>query len=109
MTTNYFNIIIIRFTATKLEENVDDLSDRLLERLNVRYHDRKNTTLVSMVKFFHNPDTMSSDPLYRMPGRDTIVRNSKNLHQRLFIREDHTYTEDPSSTSPPPAPLLALQ
>ena len=52
---------IVRFTVSKLEENVDKLSDRLLERLIFRYNDRKNTTLVSLVKFFQIPDTSSSD------------------------------------------------
>ena len=72
---------IVRFTASKLEGNVDDLSGRLLERLIFTYNDRKNTTLVSLIKFFHNPDTSSSDWNYRMPGRGTIVRNAKSLHQ----------------------------
>ena len=29
-----------------------------------------------------------SDPLYRMPGRTTIVRNLKGLHVRLFETEE---------------------
>ena len=41
-----------------------------------------------MVKFIKNPDQQSTDPLYRMPGRTTIVRNLKGLHVRLFETEE---------------------
>ena len=41
-----------------------------------------------MVKFIKNPDQQSTDPLYRMPGRKTIVRNLKGLHVRLFETEE---------------------
>ena len=41
-----------------------------------------------MVKFIKNPDQQSTDPLYRMPGSTTIVRNLKSLHVRLFETEE---------------------
>ena len=48
----------------------------------------KKTSLVSMVKFIKNPDQQSTDPLYRMPERTTIVRNLKDLHVSLFETEE---------------------
>ena len=94
---------IVRFTASKLEENVDDLSSRLLESLIFRYNDRTNSTLVSQVKFFQNPDTSSSDLNYRMPGRSILVRNAKSLHQRFLIHEDPSSSsvDEPSSDQAP--------
>ena len=78
---------IIGFISGELQKNENELSTRLLDRLNARYQIRKNTSLVSMVKFIKNPDQQSTDPLYRMPGRTTIVRNLKSLHVRLFDSE----------------------
>ena len=95
---------IVRFTASKLEENVDDFSGRHLERLIFRYNYRKNTALVSLVKFFQNPNSSSSGFNYRMPGRSYLVRNAKSLHQRLFIHEDPSSSSvDGLSSDPAPA------
>ena len=55
-----------------------------------------------MVKFIKNPDQQSTDPLYRMPGRTTIVRNLKGLHVSLFETEETsivTATEDREEVS----------
>ena len=47
---------------------------------------QENTTMVSLVNLFLNPDTSSSDWNYRMPGRGTIVRNAKSLRVRIRVR-----------------------
>ena len=54
---------------------------------------------MSLVKFFQNPDTLSSDWYYWRPGRGPIVRNVKRLHQWLVIREQLSSSSvvDPSS------------
>ena len=45
-----------------------------------------------MANFIKNPDQQSTDPLYRMPGRTTMVRKLKSLHVRLFDSEtEETY------------------
>ena len=65
-----------------------------------------------MVNFIKNPDQQSTDPLHRMPGRTTIVRNLKSLHLRLFdskteetsivtASEDREEVSDPSMKSRP--------
>ena len=41
-----------------------------------------------MVKFIKNPDQQSTDPLYQIPERTTIVRNLKSVHVRLFETEE---------------------
>ena len=58
------------------------------------------TTLVSLVRFFQNPDTSSSDWNYRIPGRGT--KNVKILHQCLFIGQDPSSgsVDDPSDLAP---------
>ena len=63
-----------------------------------------------MVKFIKNLDQQSTDLLYRMPGRTTIVRNLKSLHVILLdseteetsivtASEDQEKVSDPSMTS----------
>ena len=41
-----------------------------------------------MVKFIKNPDQQSTDTLYRISGRTTVVRNLKSLHVILFETEE---------------------
>ena len=72
---------------------------------------RYNATerMVSLVKFFKNPDISSLDWNYRMPGRGTIVRNAKSLHQRLFIGEDPSSSSfDNPSSDPAPADRINI-
>ena len=69
-------------------KNDNELTMQLLDKLNARYQIRKNTTQVSMVTFIKNPIQQSTDPLYWMLGRTTIVRNLKSLHVRLFETEE---------------------
>ena len=55
-----------------------------------------------MVKFIKNTDQQSTDPLYRMPGRRTIVSNLKGLHVSLFETEEtsiFTASEDREEVS----------
>ena len=76
---------IIKFTAAKLRATESELSKNLLLSLETRYLKRRNNNLVSLAKFFENPDSLSNteDP-YKMPTKSTITKNAKALHQRLF-------------------------
>ena len=51
--------MIIQFIDKKLEGNESTLALKLLERLRSRYKDRKNNQLVSLVKFYKDPDSLT--------------------------------------------------
>ena len=52
-----------------------------------------------MVKFIKNPDQQSTDTLYRISGRTTVVRNLKSLHVILFETSIVTASEDREEVS----------
>ena len=101
--------VIVQFIDSKLETNGSALSLKLLERLRVRYVKRKNLQLVSLVKFYDNPGSLSTSSSaaqeYRMSTKQTIIKLSKSIHKRLFKQEvvpsagDTTATEDQPATS----------
>ena len=74
---------------------------KLLERLRSRYKDRKNNQLVSLVKFYKDPDSLTkssnNEDSYKMVSKPTIVKMSKALHRRL--RFDRAETDELSSTA----------
>ena len=93
--------MIIQFIDKKLEGNESTLALKLLERLRSRYKDRKNNQLVSLVKFYKDPDSLTkssnNEDSYRMVSKPTIVKMSKALHRRL--RFDRAETDELSSTA----------
>ena len=74
---------------------------KLLERLRLRYKDRKNDQLVSLVKFYEDPDSLAessnNEDSYRMVCKPTIAKMSKALHRRL--RFDRAETDELPSTA----------
>ena len=91
---------IIKFTASKLRATDSDLSRKLLLSLETRYLNRRNSNLVSLAKFFKNPDSLSNyEDTYKMPSKATITKNAKALHQRLF--SDNTETSALTSKAEP--------
>ena len=88
-------------STKKLEVNESTLALKLLERLRSRYKDRKNNQLVSLVKFYKDPDSLTessnNEDSYRMVSKPTIVKMSKALHRRL--RFDRAETDELSSTA----------
>ena len=93
--------MIIQFIDKKLEGNESTLALKLLERLRSRYKDRKNNQLVSLVKFYKDPDSLTessnNEDSYRMVSKPTIVKMSKALHRRL--RFDRAETDELPSTA----------
>ena len=93
--------MIIQFIDKKLEGNESTLALKLLERLRSRYKDRKNNQLVSLVKFYKDPDSLTkssnNEDSYKMVSKPTIVKMSKALHRRL--RFDRAETDELSSTA----------
>ena len=93
--------MIIQFIDKKLEGNESTLVLKLLERLRSRYKDRKNNQLVSLVKFYEDPDSLTkssnNEDSYKMVSKPTIVKMSKALHRRL--RFDRAETDELSSTA----------
>ena len=93
--------MIIQFIDKKLEGNESTLAHKLLERLRSRYKDRKNNQLVSLVKFYKDPDSLTkssnNEDSYKMVSKPTIVKMSKALHRRL--RFDRAETDELSSTA----------
>ena len=82
---------IIQFTAAKLRTIDSELSRNLLLSLETRYLNRRNSNLVSLAKFFENPDRLSDTAdTYKMPSKTTITKNAKALQQRIF--PDYTET-----------------
>ena len=76
---------IIKFTAAKLRTIDSELSRNLLLSLETRYLKRRNSNVVSLAKFFVNPDSLSDTAdTYKMPSKTTITKNAKALHQRRF-------------------------
>ena len=94
--------MIIQFIDKKLEGNESTLALKLfIERLRSRYKDRKNNQLVSLVKFYKDPDSLTkssnNEDSYKMVSKPTIVKMSKALHRRL--RFDRAETDELSSTA----------
>ena len=93
--------MIIQFIDKKLEGNESTLALKLLERLRSRYKDRKNNQLVSLVKFYKDPDSLTkssnNEDSYKMVSKPTIVKMSKALHRRL--RFDRAETDELPSTA----------
>ena len=93
--------MIIQFIDKKLEGNESTLALKLLERLRSRYKDRKNNQLVSLVKFYKDPDSLTkrsnNEDSYKMVNKPTIVKMSKALHRRLGF--DRAETDELPSTA----------
>ena len=51
---------------------------------------RRNNNVLSLAKFFENPDTLSTEDTYKMPSKTIITKNAKALHQRLFHNNTET-------------------
>ena len=78
---------IIKFTTNKLRANNSELSRKLLLSLETRYLKRRNNNLVSLVKFFENPDSLSNnDNEYKMPTKATITRYAKSSSSATLHR-----------------------
>ena len=76
---------IIMFTAKELRKIDSELSRNLLLSLETRYLKRRNSNVVSLAKFFVNPDSLSDTAdTYKMPSKTIITKNAKALHQHLF-------------------------
>ena len=76
---------IIMFTANELRKIDSELSRNLLLSLETRYLKRRNSNIVSLAKFFVNPDSLTDTAdTYKMPSKTTITKNAKALHQHLF-------------------------
>ena len=76
---------IIMFTANELRKIDSELSRNLLLSLENHYLKRRNSNIVSLAKFFVNPDSLTDTAdTYKMPSKTTITKNAKALHQHLF-------------------------
>ena len=76
---------IIMFTAKELRKIDSELSRNLLLSLETRYLKRRNSNVVSLAKFFVNPDSLTdTEDTYKMPSKTIITKNAKALHQHLF-------------------------
>ena len=60
---------------------------QLLERLKDKYSKRRSKDIVSLVKFFENPDSLSVVPDYqcKMPTKTTLINKAKLIHNLLFV------------------------
>ena len=81
---------IIKFTAAQLCEIDSELTRNLLLSLETRYMKRRSNNVLSLAKFFENPDTLSTEDTYKMPSKTIITKNAKALHQRLFPNNTET-------------------
>ena len=88
--------VIIKFVDKKLEELGSPLALKLLERLRLRYSDRKNAQRISLVKFYEDPESLAASQddtdTYRMSSKATIIKLSKAIHQRLQFHQGGTDT-----------------
>ena len=76
---------IIIFTASELRKLGSELSKNLLHSLETRYLNRRNSNVVSLAKFFVNPDSLTdTENTYKMPSKAIITKNAKALNQHLF-------------------------
>ena len=95
---------IIRFLENRLTELSCPIADGLLESLQVRYHDRKNSQLLGVVKFLENPNQPKDvQKQYKLPSRTSVAEFLKEEHSRLYPDtpvEEPEETTEPSSSSP---------
>ena len=76
---------IIRFVEDQLMEIDTQIAKELLQSLQTRYHDRKNSTLVSETKFLQSPEALKeTDKTFQLPSRAALIRSLKSTHNRLF-------------------------
>ena len=105
---------IIMFTAKELRKIDNELSRNLLLSLETRYLKRRNSNVVSLAKFFVNPDSLSDTAdTYKMPSKTIITKNAKALHQHLFPENvessELTCTIEPEEEIITPLPPMAKQ
>ena len=81
-----------------------ELSRNLLLSLKTQYLKGKNNILVSLAKFFENPDSLSTEDTYKMPSKTIITKNAKALHQRLF--PDNTETSALTTSTGEPVEVV---
>ena len=101
---------IIQFIDENLSQQNNPLAEKLLERLRICYNKRKNIQLLSLVKFFDDPDTVgkpSASPYYGTSSKTTINKLSKSMCNRLDLAHKHedTVLEEVPSTSASAEPL----
>lgn len=105
---------IIMFTAKELRKIDSELTRNLLLSLETRYLKRRNSNIVSLAKFFVNPDSLSDTAdTYKMPSKTTITKNAKALHQHLFPENvessELTCKIEPEEEIITPVPPMAKQ
>ena len=54
----------MKYILEKLDKYDTELSRKLALRLRFRYLKRRNTTMVSLVKFYENPDVLSCTGMF---------------------------------------------
>ena len=75
--------------SEKLQTVDGQLATELLERLKVRYSNRRSEDIVSLtlVNFFENLDSLSVVPhyQYKMLTNTTLINKARRIHERLFV------------------------
>ena len=65
--------LIVQFVDKKLSDEGTPLATKLLTRLRLRYADRKNNQLVSLAKFYNDPESLTAETIdsdtYRMVSK----------------------------------------
>ena len=95
--------LIVQFVDKKLSDEGTPLARKLLTRLRLRYADRKNNQLVSLAKFYNDPESLTAETIdsdtYRMVSKPTKMKMSKAIHKRLgFQQADLVEAESISPT-----------
>ena len=88
-TNLYTADIIMKETINELERLGTTLSLSLASKLRIRYEERRQPVLVSLIKFLSTGilNDKETDMLFKMVSKDRMMNKAKSLLKRLFKKE----------------------
>lgn len=95
---------VLKFLFDTLKNNNTDLSKKLLEQIRTKIEKRRNSSLVSLMKFLQNPTCIENyengdEEFFKISSKTDIVRTGKSIMVRLFPISSVTGSIEQSSNN----------
>ena len=96
--------VTFTFILNELNRQNNSVSRLLEKQFKLRYQQRKNNTLVALLKYLQNPSSIMN----HQTSKSECIQLAESLHERLFSSNQHNFSYEDGNESESPEKEMAM-